>query len=289
MERFGLSQIQATAILDLRLAQLTALESESIKREHEDVSERIRELRELLGSEAQRPGADQGGAQRDRRALRRRPPHRDHRQRGRPQHRGPDPRPADGHHDHAHRLHQVAAARDLPPAAARRARRDRDGHEGRRLHRAPLRVLVARLPAVLLQPRQGLPLQGLRAAGGVAHREGPRARQRAAAARGRAHPGRARDARLHGDEVPRLRDPQRHREEDRVPGLQHADQGRRDHRDQHPRRRRAARRARGRSRGRDHHGLAQGARRALRRVRRALDGPRHDAACAAWTSATRAR
>ena len=32
----------------------------------------------------------------------------------------------------------------------------------------------------------------------------------------------------------------RHRQEDRVPGLQHADQGRRHHRDQHPRRRRAA-------------------------------------------------
>ena len=47
-------------------------------------------------------------------------------------------------------------------------------------------VLDARLPAVLLQPRQGLPLEGLRAARGVAHREGPRARQRAAAARGRA-------------------------------------------------------------------------------------------------------
>ncbi|MCD6726300.1 MAG: DNA gyrase subunit A [Solirubrobacteraceae bacterium] len=51
MERFGLSQIQATAILDLRLAQLTALESDAIKREHADVSERIRELRELLGDE----------------------------------------------------------------------------------------------------------------------------------------------------------------------------------------------------------------------------------------------
>ena len=65
------------------------------------------------------------------------------------------------------RLHQVAAAGDLPPAAPRRRRRDRDGHEGRRLHRAPLRVLDARLPAVLLQPRQGLPLEGLRAAGGA--------------------------------------------------------------------------------------------------------------------------
>jgi DNA gyrase subunit A len=52
MARFGLSQIQATAILDLRLAQLTALESGAIKQEHADVTERIRELRELLGDES---------------------------------------------------------------------------------------------------------------------------------------------------------------------------------------------------------------------------------------------
>jgi DNA gyrase subunit A len=50
--RFELSQIQASAILDLRLSQLTALESDAIKQEHADVMERIRELRELLGDEA---------------------------------------------------------------------------------------------------------------------------------------------------------------------------------------------------------------------------------------------
>ena len=50
--QFGLSAIQASAILDLRLAQLTALESDAIKAEHADVTERIRELRELLGDEA---------------------------------------------------------------------------------------------------------------------------------------------------------------------------------------------------------------------------------------------
>jgi DNA gyrase subunit A len=49
--RFSLTQIQASAILDLRLSQLTALESDSIKQEHADVTERIRELRELLGDE----------------------------------------------------------------------------------------------------------------------------------------------------------------------------------------------------------------------------------------------
>jgi DNA gyrase subunit A len=51
VSRFELTVIQATAILDLRLAQLTALESDAIKQEHADKSERIRELREILGDE----------------------------------------------------------------------------------------------------------------------------------------------------------------------------------------------------------------------------------------------
>jgi DNA gyrase subunit A len=51
IERFGLSYIQAQAILELRLQQLTALEADSIKREHADKVERIGELRALLGDE----------------------------------------------------------------------------------------------------------------------------------------------------------------------------------------------------------------------------------------------
>jgi DNA gyrase subunit A len=49
--RFELSPIQASAILDLRLSQLTALEADSIKQEHADVTERIAELRAILGDE----------------------------------------------------------------------------------------------------------------------------------------------------------------------------------------------------------------------------------------------
>jgi DNA gyrase subunit A len=51
VERFALTPIQATAILDLRLSQLTALESDAIKQEHADVTERIAELRAILGDE----------------------------------------------------------------------------------------------------------------------------------------------------------------------------------------------------------------------------------------------
>jgi DNA gyrase subunit A len=51
IERFELSLIQAQAILDLRLSQLTALESDQIKQEHADMLERIGELRSILGDE----------------------------------------------------------------------------------------------------------------------------------------------------------------------------------------------------------------------------------------------
>ena len=106
----------------------------------------------------------QQGAGRARRALRRRAPHRDHLRRGRGRHRGHDRRPADGDLADRVRLREAAAARDLPPAASRRQGRDRDEPQGRRLHRAPSHLLDPRLPAVLHQPRQGLPAQGLRAA-----------------------------------------------------------------------------------------------------------------------------
>src|SRR5829696_6026167 len=51
IDRFGLTHIQAQAILELRLQQLTALEADSIKRDHADKIEQIGELRELLGDE----------------------------------------------------------------------------------------------------------------------------------------------------------------------------------------------------------------------------------------------
>jgi DNA gyrase subunit A len=50
-EKFGLSDLQAHAIVEMRLRQLTALESDKIKAEHADLMERITELRDILGSE----------------------------------------------------------------------------------------------------------------------------------------------------------------------------------------------------------------------------------------------
>src|SRR3954467_10550028 len=50
-EKFGLTEIQAHAIVEMRLRQLTALEADKIKAEHADLMERITELRAILGSE----------------------------------------------------------------------------------------------------------------------------------------------------------------------------------------------------------------------------------------------
>jgi DNA gyrase subunit A len=52
VERFGLTVIQAQAILQLTLSRLTALEADKIKQEHADLLERIKELREILGEES---------------------------------------------------------------------------------------------------------------------------------------------------------------------------------------------------------------------------------------------
>ena len=52
MERFGLSEIQAQAILDMRLARLTGLARKEIEDEFADLQERISELRAVLSDEA---------------------------------------------------------------------------------------------------------------------------------------------------------------------------------------------------------------------------------------------
>jgi DNA gyrase subunit A len=52
IERFELSAEQAQAILDMRLARLTALESDKLREEHAELAKRIAELRAILGDPA---------------------------------------------------------------------------------------------------------------------------------------------------------------------------------------------------------------------------------------------
>ena len=51
MERFGFSDLQAQAILDMRLARLSGLEREKVEKEYEEVKALIAHLTEVLGSE----------------------------------------------------------------------------------------------------------------------------------------------------------------------------------------------------------------------------------------------
>lgn len=54
METFALSEIQAKAILEMRLQRLTGLERDKIQQEYKEVMELIGQLKEILGSEAKR-------------------------------------------------------------------------------------------------------------------------------------------------------------------------------------------------------------------------------------------
>ena len=56
IDQFGFTEIQAQAILELRLRQLTALERADLEREYKDKTERIAELREILGDESRIDG-----------------------------------------------------------------------------------------------------------------------------------------------------------------------------------------------------------------------------------------
>src|SRR5262249_50691554 len=52
LEQFSLSEIQAQAILDMRLARLTGLARKEVERDYADLKERIGELRDILGDPA---------------------------------------------------------------------------------------------------------------------------------------------------------------------------------------------------------------------------------------------
>ncbi|MFN8776826.1 MAG: DNA gyrase subunit A [Flavobacteriales bacterium] len=54
--RFGLSDIQSRAILDMRLQRLTGLERDKIRAEYDELMELIKRLKEILGSEDLRMG-----------------------------------------------------------------------------------------------------------------------------------------------------------------------------------------------------------------------------------------
>ena len=163
MTRFDLSEIQAQAILDLRLARLAALERKKIEDEYLAVIQLIAELEDILANPARVLSIikDELAELKKKYAGERRTRVADDVQ-PRDDRRGPHRRRGRRRHDLRPRLHQAPAGRHLPPPASRRQGDHRPRHPRGRRRRAPARRQHPRLGAVLHQPRPRLQRQGPR-------------------------------------------------------------------------------------------------------------------------------
>ena len=168
--RFELSEIQAQAILDMRLHRLTGLERDKIIEEYNEVMALIDRLKEILASEVEILKIIKGELLeiRERYADARRTEIID--DGGRSLHRGPDRRRGHGGHRVPYRLHQAQRGFALPRPAPRRQGYDRDASEGRGFRRKPLHCLDPQLYPDFYQPGQGLLAQGPRDSTGRARR-----------------------------------------------------------------------------------------------------------------------
>ena len=211
VERFGLTVDPGPGDPAADACQrLTALEADKIKQEHADLIERIKELREILGDEDRVYVADQGGA-----AARS------------PSTYGDDRRTEITHAEGEIDIEDLIAdqqmvisithsgyIKSLPLSTYRQQRRGGIGVTGMDMKDDDYieHLFVSSTHDYLLFfTNRGkvyrLKVYELPEASRTA--QGPRARQPAAAARGRAGPVGALDARLHRGQVPRVRDAQR--------------------------------------------------------------------------------
>ena len=182
-----LSLEQAKAILELRLARLTALGREEIAEELDKLALEIADYLDILRSRARVQAIVKDELAEVKTRLRHPAQDRDRRAGGRGRGRGPDPARGHGGHGLARRLRQARAALDLPGAAPRR--QGPGGHaDPRRGFCLPaVRGLDPYAGAVLLLARPGLQGKGLAAADGGAERARQGADQHPAAGAGRAH------------------------------------------------------------------------------------------------------
>ena len=151
MKTFGLSEVQAQAILEMRLQRLTGLEREKIIAEHAELTRLIAELKGILTIPS-RSWKSSWRNSRTQEEIRRRAPHGDRRVDGRHQHRGHDRRGGHGRHHVPSGLHQAKPRQPLPHPAPRRQGQDGHDHQRRGLRRAHLHRLDAQLHPLLHQP-----------------------------------------------------------------------------------------------------------------------------------------
>ena len=241
MEKFELSELQALAILELRLRALTALERKGVEEEYRDKKERIGELRLLLSDETKIDTLIKDELLELQGIYAR---HDDRRTEIVAAEEELELEDMIAEEDMVIAITQSGyikrPAGDGVPRTA--SRWDRRGWgmdpEGLGLHRAPVRRLDPRLHPVLHERRQGLPAQGARAAARLPPVEGPRDRQPAAVPPGR--DGARGDPDAGTSRRPSLllfAHEERRRQEDGARRLQHEPEGGRDHRDQDARRR----------------------------------------------------
>ena len=166
IELLDIDEIQAQAILDMQLRRLAALERQRIIDDLAKIEAEIADLEDILAKPERQRAIVRDELARDRRQVRRRPAHPDHRRRRRRRRRGPDRPRGRRRHDHRDRLRQAHQDRPVPqPEARRQGRAGRRAQAGRH-RRALLRLLDARLDPVLHHAGPGVPGQGLRPARG---------------------------------------------------------------------------------------------------------------------------
>ena len=179
---FDLSEVQARAILDMRLARLTSLEIEKLENEYRDTLEEIRGYEELLADITKIHAVIRKQLREMVKLYGDRSQHRRGRQQVR--HRGADRRGDDGGDGQSPRLHQARAARGLSQPGPWRQRHHRRRHQGRGLPRADLHRVDARLSVVLHEQGSLLLAQGLPVAGNESDRAWAGTRQHPRDARG---------------------------------------------------------------------------------------------------------
>ena len=226
IERFGLSEAQTDAILEMRLRRLTGLERHKIEEELAELREKIAWFKKVLGDVnlVLQIIKDELGEIRHKFANKRRTEIA-------AAAKDLDVEDLIAEEDMVVTITKAGYVKRLPVATYRQQKRGGKGLAGRepareRLRRAPLHRSHPRLRALLLDQGQGLPHEGARAAGRLAPRARHGGRQPAAVRAGREDRRGHHDARVLAGRVPAVRHEARHGEEDGDPGVR--PQSRRD-------------------------------------------------------------
>ena len=209
MQAFGLTEIQANAILDMQLRRLVRLEREQILAELEEVRATIRDLQDILADESRvlaiireetqavvKRFGDERKTEIQREAS------------GEFNEEDLVAGPGLPDHDVVARVREAGAGEYVPAAGSGREGYPRlpqqDGRGGGALPGGE----HARSPAVLHEPGEGVPATGVRTAGAGAGRAGAQPDQPAGDRAGRAGDGGAGDSELRGGRLPGVRDTQ---------------------------------------------------------------------------------